>query len=473
MYIKRKRRQERILYRIIFPFLTLFTVMLVLLWFFSSFFLSSFIEEALRDRMKQVANIISQSPFVLNAEILQQIKKILAAEIVLQNYDGKVLVATMNITVADLAIPDRSGMNIDFGSNTAKEQFYEGERFKVFTYPLAIPGFERTLLSFWTPADQLQQIRWKIFQVIGYTALLGWLAVVVIAYLIARSITAPIEDLAQVTREVADGKVDRKARIARHDEIGLLADSFNQMIGKLAAYEKKLVESEKMATAGQMAGGLAHEIRNPLTSIKMLAQVLHGRLQGSKESQSVLHSLIAEIDRLDHIIQAIIDRSRSRELQLEEQQVNAIIEDVAALIGPNLAANRINLQLECGHDLQRVYADGEKLKQVLWNLMLNAKEAMPKGGRLHIRTRNAGDKVEVVLEDSGTGIPEEIEQLVWAPTFTTKPEGMGLGLTISEAIIKQHGGKLKLENRAEGGLRVTIMLPAMGAATERGGVENA
>jgi len=254
--------------------------------------------------------------------------------------------------------------------------------------------------------------------------------------------------------------MDVQARVSGGDEIGRLAVSFNNMIVRLKAFEQQRVESEKLAAADQMVAGFVHEVRNPMTSIKMLAQVLHGRLKDRPDDQEMLGSLVNEINRLDRIIQEMIHRTRPGELQREWRNLNKQVEDVVQLARQSLAESQIPIASQLAESSPEIYVDAEKIKQVLWNLILNARDAMPDGGSIAVATREIGEtQIELIVEDSGPGVSEIDPERLFQPFFTTKPEGVGLGLPISRKIVEQHGGTLRLENRPEGGARATVVLP--------------
>jgi signal transduction histidine kinase len=346
------------------------------------------------------------------------------------------------------------------GPFVGKDIEHLGVRYRTVWHPLHTSEHEMAFLSILKPASELDALKNRIIFSLGVVALMGIFAMSAIGYAIARTITAPIEQLVQMTVSVAKGDLQYRAHVSSRDEIGALAESFNRMIEKLLQYKQRLVESEKMATAGQMAAGFAHEVRNPLTSIKMLGQLLHNRLKGQFENQRMLISLVQEIDRLDNIIQEMIDRTRPGELRLETSDLNRLVEEVTALAADHLASQKVFVEHRLSPQLPEVEMDREKIKQVLWNLIVNAREAMPKGGVLTISTQTGRRvTVELTIEDSGMGIADENSDHIFQPFFTTKPEGLGLGLTISRKIIDKHGGGLTLENRNEGGARAKVTLP--------------
>jgi signal transduction histidine kinase len=333
-------------------------------------------------------------------------------------------------------------------------------RYRTILRPLSLPEHGQAYLSIWMPTREAERLKRKIVLILGGITFFGILGMAAVGYLIARTITAPVEELVNVTEKISRGSLNERVRVGSEDEIGSLAHSFNHMIDQLMSYEQRLVESEKLATAGQMAAGLAHEIRNPLTSIKMLGQVLRSRMKNQPEDQKTLDGLVKEIDRLDRTIQEFINRAMPGELSLTKGDINREVREVIGVAEESLAAKDIVVHQDLSDDIPTISMDREKTKQVLWNLVLNAKEAMPKGGKLTVATKRVDKQfVEISVEDSGHGIADGEPEQLFQPFFTTKPEGVGLGLTMSRKIIEKHGGELFLENRPQGGIRARVLLP--------------
>lgn len=452
-------KPKRILYRIILPFTLLFGVTTIVSWIFSAYFISRYLDEGLRQQMHQVASAISKSSYLLNPSVLRQVKNVINAEVVVFDEEDRIISATFSSPGIQEKIKDISEASIS-DPNTGKDVRIDGIRYRTIVHPVLLPEQGKAYLSLWMPTAEADRLRIRIILGMGSITLFGILAMAGIGFLIARTITAPVEELVKVTERVSGGDLDERVRLDSKDEIGRLAASFNDMIDQLRVFEQKLVESEKLATAGQMVAGFAHEIRNPLTSIKMLGQVLYGHLKENPEDQEMLSSLVKEIDRLDRIIHEMINRTRPGELQQEWKELNLEVEEVISVAAESLLEQHIHIEQNLSGDLPKIYMDSEKLKQVLWNLILNARDAMPKGGKVIISTGpKDGTFIELSVEDDGPGIAEAEREQLFQAFFTTKPEGVGLGLTMSRKIVEQHGGTLTLENRSEGGTRAVVGLP--------------
>ncbi|MEW6521688.1 MAG: ATP-binding protein [Thermodesulfobacteriota bacterium] len=449
---------KRILFRIILPFALLFSIATVTFWLLSSYLIGRYLQDDLRQQMVRVAGVISQSGYVLNPLILLQMKEVINAEIILFDEQGRIVNSTIaGGTVDAVARELANGFRAGNGGEPIIE--FQGLRYKTITQSLTIAGRGQAFLCLWKPVEEADQLRSRIFVTTGWLALVGILAMTLAGYLIVRTITLPVEELVGVTGRIAENDFSQRAVVRSNDEIGLLARSFNRMIDQLQDYEKRLVESEKMATAGRMAAGLAHEIRNPLTSIKMFVQVLHGRLQGQRDNQQMIASLLQEIERLERIIEQIVERARPGELHRRRGNINEQLAELLALAAPSLQAGNIRLESRLSDALPELSYDPEKMKQVFWNLLNNSREAMPKGGMIEISSAPLPDGVEITFADSGLGIQDGNVDLCFKSFYSTKPEGLGLGLSTSRKIVEKHGGTLELANRARGGAVATIHLP--------------
>jgi signal transduction histidine kinase len=221
-----------------------------------------------------------------------------------------------------------------------------------------------------------------------------------------------------------------------------------------------------------MSAGLAHEIRNPLAAIKAAAQYLDpGRLP--VEDREFVEILVEEVNRLDGVVTQFLDYSRPLKPSLAPTQVNEVLERTFRLLQAQVPPG-VAVELELAGWLPRVQADAEQLKQVFLNLALNAFQAMPSGGRLHVSTRVARDElafwregsrradvVEIRFRDTGPGIPEEARENVFVPFYTTKEKGTGLGLAICQRIVKAHQGSIVVRSPPGEGAELLVSLPGL------------
>ncbi|MDE0297517.1 MAG: ATP-binding protein [Candidatus Poribacteria bacterium] len=298
------------------------------------------------------------------------------------------------------------------------------------------------------------------------TWLMSGIAVVVISLvaltsnLVGRNLSNPIKNLVQFTRQVAAGKLDGQCNVKSDDEIGDLTTAFNQMTRDLRDSRNELIRAERLATAGRMAASFAHEIRNPLSSMRMLTQMLIQRkdVPPSKREQSMGY-ILEEIGRIDVIVKGFMDFARPTALELASHDLNDALEEVLNLMEANLNHHQITLVKKFDSELSPIRVDRDKLKQGFMNIMLNAIEAMAEGGTVEVETSRHEDRVQVDVLDTGFGIPaEDVEQL-FEPFFTTKVQGSGLGLPNTKRIMEQHGGGVTIKSAEGEGTRVSFWLP--------------
>ncbi len=230
---------------------------------------------------------------------------------------------------------------------------------------------------------------------------------------------------------------------------------------RLGRIEKELQRSERLAALGKVAAGVAHELRNPLSSIKGLAILLQSKFTGEKEKSGVeaANLLVHEVERLNRSIGELLDYAKPAKLNKISVNVNAVVKKTVLLVNMDLEDRNIVLDLHLSDELPEVEGDEDKLNQVFLNLLLNGIQAMDDGGRLTVSSNQKGKNVLVVVEDTGTGVSNENLQKIFDPYFTTKSDGTGLGLAMSAKIIEEHEGEIVLTNRKGEGTRVEVVLP--------------
>jgi signal transduction histidine kinase len=217
--------------------------------------------------------------------------------------------------------------------------------------------------------------------------------------------------------------------------------------------------AEKLAALGRLSAGLAHELRNPLNTLSVLTYAMLEQAQQSGLRVSDLEVVQSEIRRMNLLVDQFLDFARPRPPRFERHRIEEVLEETLLLVGPEAGKKGIRLEREFGERTPAVWADGDQLKQVFLNLMLNAIQAMSGGGRLRARTRKAAGGVVVEIQDTGRGIPPEVRERLFEPFVTTRAGGTGLGLPISHRIIQGHSGELRIESSAGEGTTATVWLP--------------
>jgi len=239
-----------------------------------------------------------------------------------------------------------------------------------------------------------------------------------------------------------------------------MEEKIQKTTADLRKTEAQLIRSEKLAALGQLAAGIAHEIRNPLTSINILIHSLTKNFPSEDSHREDLNVIEEEIERINEILDRFLRFAKPAPPLLERTEVASIFEETLQLIRPRMEKQRVHVQKEF-QDLPMILMDREQMKQVALNLLLNAVQAMPRGGTLMLRGRNSkdGQWITISIQDSGVGIPNEDMNKLFDPFFSTKEGGIGLGLSIAHRIIDQHHGKIEVESDPGEGTLFTIWLP--------------
>ncbi|MEJ2397577.1 MAG: ATP-binding protein, partial [Gammaproteobacteria bacterium] len=277
----------------------------------------------------------------------------------------------------------------------------------------------------------------------------------------------PVNSLAQVITAYADGKRDVRYQDDRRDEIGHAGKAFNYLAGNLQKAERDRDEaeamvrqSERLASLGQLAAGIGHEINNPLMNVMSLAALIEEAVKENEQVASDVHLLQQEGKRCARIVQGILSFARESKTHYEQFDMSGLIEDTLDLLRHRIESAEIRMITDLEPRLM-IVADANQVQQVLVNVILNAVQASSTNGTIQIKSYKDIDYVAVEITDTGTGIEQRNMAKVFDPFFTTKAEGegTGLGLSVSYGIVKHHGGTIYMKNNKGKGLRVVILLP--------------
>ena len=225
--------------------------------------------------------------------------------------------------------------------------------------------------------------------------------------------------------------------------------------------EKEVARSRHLNAIASLAAGVAHEIRNPLSSIKGFAVYFKKRLAGNREDEETAEIMIAETERLNRVISQLIEFARPLVLKKEPANLEDLVRQTVRLVTAEAEQNGVAVDIRAGRELPRADVDPDKVRQVLLNIFLNALAAMPGGGRLSILLNRREEFVEVEVSDTGEGIPRESLPRIYDPYFTSKPAGTGLGLAVAQKIMDAHGGAIQVESSEGTGTRVSLRFPLM------------
>jgi signal transduction histidine kinase len=302
------------------------------------------------------------------------------------------------------------------------------------------------------------------------------LAVALGTFLFTWRTLRPLGVLRRRARQLAGGDYAQRTGVTSRDEIGDLAREFDAMADAIQEREQRLIRSERLATVGRMAAQIAHEVRNPLSSIGLNAELLGDELPGeADEARRLVASIIGEVDRLAEITETYLRFARLPRPKLEREELSALIASVVDLSRGELAHAGITLEVDVPADLPEMMADEAQIRQALINLFRNAREALATAPakRLSIAAAVEGDRLTVRVADSGAGIAPGDLAKIFDPFFSTKAQGTGLGLALVQQIVVDHGGTIDVQSAPHAGTVFTLRFPlsaAPGAGTGGGAV---
>jgi len=324
-------------------------------------------------------------------------------------------------------------------------------------WALLIQTDSKTLFA---PIDKVRKSIWLLLGLLLIVSLL-------VSVWASWQLTKPVNSLARVITDYADGNHSARYQDVRHDEIGTAGVAFNYLASSMenAEQERDKAEqsarqSERLASVGQLAAGIGHEINNPLMNIMSLAALIEDAVKDDEQAHSDLILLQKEGQRCARIVQGILSFARESKPHYHEFDMSQLVDDTLKLLWHRIENADITMMTELDPDLC-IFGDSNQLQQVLVNVILNAVQASPQHGKIQVRSYKDIDYVAVEIIDTGAGISQDNLDKVFDPFFTTKSEGegTGLGLSVSYGIVKRHGGTIHLENVNGSGLRVVILLP--------------
>ncbi len=317
------------------------------------------------------------------------------------------------------------------------------------------------------PFTQPQKVMIRFFLVM---VSITTLASLVLLFFLARMILRPIDRIVAMSRKVIGGDLSARVGISPPGEMGVLCKAIDHMADAVAQRERLLQEaarrqigqSEKMASIGRLAAGVAHEINNPLTGVLTYAHMLRKKKDQDAQQKEDLDVVIRETSRVRDIVRGLLDFARQSPVNMEPLDVNEVIRQTMLLLRNQKEFRKVVIEEELAQAMPPLRGDQNQLQQVFLNLALNACEAMPGGGTLSVATSAGAGKIDVSISDTGCGINPEGLGKIFDPFYTTKPvgKGTGLGLSVSYGIIEQHQGHIEVESQVGKGTTFTVILPA-------------
>jgi signal transduction histidine kinase len=449
----------RLQHRIVIPFAIVALVATAAAALVSLSVTSSALQSRLESRLVSAAAVISRGDFAVNPIILQNLQEVIDAHVVTFDGEGRVVVST-DESPEFLAAATRAF--------TAAAPLANGPAAIVpveCAMPCVVavkrvegrPGFVVALVA---ETSELAAGSRAMARTILLTAALSGIVMVLVSQVVVRRVTAPLDRLVSFVRQMSPDDRKRRAEVG-HNEVGALALAFNDMLERLERSQDALVRSEKLALAGLIAARVAHDIRNPLSSIKMQTQLLRDRLGGDPDDEAAVTAVLHDIEQVESVIRDLLELARPGELRLERGALNAVIHDALRQLGAQFRHRKISVDLHLTETLPPILVDHSRFKLVLLNVLVNASDAMPTGGLVTLSSRMAGSS-ELLVEicDDGIGMDAATLARVFDPFVSTKRDGVGLGLVNAKAVVEAHGGRISLASRTPTGTCASIWLPA-------------
>ena len=314
-----------------------------------------------------------------------------------------------------------------------------------------------------------RQVR-DVAQKAALVALILMLGNSIMTALYVETLIRPILHLNETMKRAGEGNLAVRAPTRRGDEVAELADVFNLMMVELETAREReelqraqLAQTEKMVAVGTLAAGVAHEVNNPLAGVLASIENMRDNPDDEEMRDRYLQLIADGLRRIERTVANLLNFSRPREIKLERTSINHNLRHVVELVGYQLRAAGVEVEMDLDSDPAAVEADHFQMEQLFLNLVLNALDAMRDGGTLYLRTRVRGGKVIAEVRDTGHGIPAEVRDRIFDPFYTTREvgEGTGLGLAVSGSIVAAHGGRIELETSVGRGTTFRVIMTAM------------
>jgi signal transduction histidine kinase len=439
--------------QILMPVALLLTAAVTLIAVSSAILAARRSEEQTLRHLRQVVETLGQASFPFAPNVLEKMRGLSGAEFVVQNDKSVISAATLpndGALSADIQLIPTTEELASLGKYPAVT--VQGQRYLAST--VRSPNdFERTTLIVLYPEQSLKQARWEAA---GPPLAIGAATILLMIGLsawLAQHLSQRIRSVQKQVAQIAQGQFLEVDAGARHDEIRDLATSVNEMCGQLQQMQQANRVAERSRLLGQLAGGLAHQLRNAVTGARLAVQI-HARrcpllasdkLVSSESPKPPDESLKVALQQLaltEEQVKGFLSLGRQERRPLETCHTEALIAEIASLVQASCEHAQVHFRYQIEPGIRPIQADRQGLRAALLNLLLNAIEAAGPAGRVELNARSRDSNVEIEIRDNGPGIPDELADALGEPFVTGKPEGVGLGLALAKQVAGDHGGEL-------------------------------
>lgn len=339
-------------------------------------------------------------------------------------------------------------------------------QWKVFIPIIAVLTLSIAAIYAVLRSQQVREVQWILFAAMSCAILLCFVLLSVLLVLVDR----PLEELMQTIARVRKGDLTARVDFAkRKDDIGQLGQQFNDMIQQLDAnrreierlHKREMARAEHLATLGELAAGLAHEIRNPLAGIAGVVEIMTNELPAQSPSRTVIAEVHREILHIQAILNDLLSYARPRPPNFHPADLNATVQQAVELARQQVLTKPVEIKFEANSSLPNVEHDPTLIQQVILNLLLNGIQAISGPGEVRVELLQDHDSAVVRVADTGRGISAEALPKIFKPFFTTRKEGTGLGLSLANSIVQSHAGRIEVTSTPGAGTQFKVLLPVL------------
>jgi len=450
----------RLHHRIVIPFVLVALVATSAASYAALWAVSRALEGRVRGQLLSASGVVARGDFAVNRAILLSVREITGAHVLTFTTAGVVLASTVEagergdlvarVTAAGVA----RGHEATPGAASVVRMDCGVPCFVAFRPVEGRPG---TVVALVADSSELVALTSAVTRTVLLAAALSVVVMMLASQVVARRVTAPLARLSDFAHGLTVDAPYRRAPTGE-DEIGQLAGAFNGMLDRVDQSREALLRSGKLALAGLLAARVAHDVRNPLSSIQMQAQLLRAETR-EPDQRATLDAILHDIDQVESVVSDLLELARPGAPRLQPAQVNTVVREALQQMSAQLRYRKIAVEDDLEEALPTVNLDAHRFKQALLNVLRNAADAIHAGGTIAVRTRRVDMAVVIEVRDDGVGVDPAMVEQVFEPFVSTKPDGVGLGLVNTRAVVESHGGTIVLERQHPAGTCVRMSIP--------------